>query len=68
MDERIRLLKFLSIFMIGGTERQFVNVVQRLDQSKFELHLACFKKFGPFLADVQACGFPISDYAIKRLY
>jgi len=68
MDERIRLLKFLSIFMIGGTERQFVNLVQRLDHSRFDLHLACFKKWGPFLPDIEACGYPISDYAIRRLY
>ena len=68
MEERIRLLKFLSVFMIGGTERQFVNIVHRLDRSKFDLHLACFRKFGAFLPDIEATGHPLSDYSIKSLY
>ena len=54
MDGRIRVLKFLSVFMIGGTERQFVNVVKNLDSSKFDVHLACFRKFGAFLPEIEA--------------
>jgi len=68
MSEKIRVLKFLSVFLIGGTERQFVNVVKRLDVSQFDVHLACFQKFGPFLPEIEKCGYPLRDYASGRLY
>ena len=33
-DSRIRLLKFLTIFAVGGTERQVVNLAEILEQGK----------------------------------
>ena len=68
MAERIRILKFLSVFMIGGTERQFVNVVKNLDSSRFDVHLACFRKFGAFLPEIEACGRPLTAFAVNSLY
>lgn len=65
--DRIRLLKFINIFAIGGTERQFVNLVKRLDESRFDVHLACFKRWGEFLGEIEASGRPLTDYAIKKL-
>jgi glycosyltransferase involved in cell wall biosynthesis len=67
-NDKIRVLKFLSVFMIGGTERQFVNVVKQLDRSKFEIHVGCFRKFGPLLEEINACGHPLTDYSIRSLY
>ena len=54
--------------MIGGTERQFVNVVHRLDRERFDLHLSCFRKFGAFLPDIEASGHPLTAYRIRSLY
>jgi glycosyltransferase involved in cell wall biosynthesis len=68
MDGRIRIVKFLSVFMIGGTERQFVNVVKNLDPSKFDVQLACFRKFGAFLPEIEACGRPITAFSVNSLY
>ena len=68
MAERIRILKFLSVFMIGGTERQFVNVVKNLDSSRFDVHLACFRKFGAFLPEIEACRRPLTAFAVNSLY
>ena len=44
--ERIRLLKFVTVFAVGGTERQVVTLAEGLDRSRFELHLACFRRTG----------------------
>ncbi|PYO27019.1 MAG: hypothetical protein DMD86_18640 [Candidatus Rokuibacteriota bacterium] len=44
--ERIRLLKFVSVFAVGGTERQVVTMAEGLDRARFELHLACFRRSG----------------------
>lgn len=60
-------MKFINIFAIGGTERQFVNVVQRLDGQKFDVHLACFKRWGEFLGEIEACARPLTDYQINKL-
>ncbi len=36
----------LTSFDVGGTERQMVELVHRLDRSRFEVHLACFHRGG----------------------
>lgn len=46
---RIKVLKFLNHFFVGGTERQFVQVATGLDPSRFEVEIACFKRKGPLL-------------------
>ena len=66
-SERIRLLKFLNFFAIGGTERQFVNLVKRLDPSRFDVQIGCFQKFGPFLADIEACGRTVTAFQITSM-
>src|SRR5215475_10263609 len=66
--EKIRLLKFLNIFAIGGTERQFVNLVKRLDPERFDLHIGCFQKTGAFLPEIEACGRPLADYRITSMH
>jgi glycosyltransferase involved in cell wall biosynthesis len=65
--EKIRLLKFLNVFAIGGTERQFVNIVKRLDAQRFDLHLACFRKWGAFLPEVEACERPLTAFQISSM-
>ena len=66
--DRIRLLKFIGVFAIGGTERQVVNLARELDSSKFELHMACFKRSGQLLKDIEALEVPISEFNISSLY
>src|SRR5262245_16222237 len=66
-DDKIRVLKFLSLFAVGGTERQFVNLIKRLDRDRFDLHLACFKRLGAFLPEVEAVGWPLQTFQIERM-
>jgi glycosyltransferase involved in cell wall biosynthesis len=66
--DKIRLLKFLNVFAIGGTERQFVNIVKRLDSRRFDLHLACFRKWGAFLPEVEACERPLTAFQISSMH
>jgi L-malate glycosyltransferase len=68
VDHRIRVLKFITLFAIGGTERQVVNLVRELDQTKFALQMACFQKTGPFLKDVESLGVQVSEFKIRKLY
>jgi glycosyltransferase involved in cell wall biosynthesis len=67
-DNRIKVLKFLTNFNIGGTERQFVQLVQQMDLDRFDLHVSCFARSGSFLPLVEARGIPLSTFSIRRLY
>ncbi len=64
----IRVLQFLPVFAIGGTERQVVNLSAGLDQTRFDLHIGCFERRGEFLPDVLARQIPVTEYKINRLY
>ena len=46
---RIKVLKFLNHFGIGGTERQFVYTANGLDSSRFDVEIACSLRDGPLL-------------------
>lgn len=50
---RIRILKFVNQFFIGGTEQQFVHVANGLDRSRFAVELGCFKREGPLLDSLE---------------
>lgn len=65
---RTRLLKFVNFFAIGGTERQFVTLAENLDPRRFDLHLACLRRWGPYLDRAERLGVPIAEYPVKSLY
>jgi len=58
---------FTDSFLAGGTERQFSSVVTQLDRKKYDLHVGCIQRRGPFLAEVEALGIPIQHYPIPSL-
>ena len=67
-ESPVRLLKFMTLFGFGGTERQVVNLVRGLDRSRFDPSFACLKRWGHFLNDIQDQQIPIAEYRITSLY
>ena len=65
---RIRLLKMLTSFQIGGTERQVTNLAMRIDSSRFDLHLACLRNMGELLQEIEPLRVPRPVFDIGRLY
>jgi glycosyltransferase involved in cell wall biosynthesis len=65
---RIKVLKFLTHFAVGGTERQFVYTATGLDRSRFDISVGCTARIGPFMKDIRALNVPIWEYPIKSLY
>lgn len=61
-SNRIRILKFINNFYIGGTERQFVYAANGLDRSRFAVDVACLSREGPLIdslsEDVQVHTYP----------
>ena len=62
---------FLTSFDVGGTERQMVELIRRLDPAEFEVHVGCFHRRGPLtpLVEERAASiaeFPIDGFARVR--
>jgi glycosyltransferase involved in cell wall biosynthesis len=66
--ERIRLLKFNTIFAVGGTEGQVTMVAKGLHQGSFDVHLACLLRSGQLLSQVELLENGLVDYKIRNLY
>ncbi|MBI4638176.1 MAG: glycosyltransferase [Candidatus Rokubacteria bacterium] len=62
------MLKFLTVFGMGGTERQAVALGRALAPSRFALHIACLRRWGHLLGEIEALGVPLAEYGIDRLY
>lgn len=67
-DGKIRLVTFVNAFAVGGTERHVVNLGKSLDRSQFDVRLACFRRLGQFLDEVEASRLPIWEYPINSLH
>jgi glycosyltransferase involved in cell wall biosynthesis len=65
--KRIRLLKFLNHFDVGGTERQFIHVANGLDRSKFDVEVACFRRAGALLETLRP-EMPVRRYAVESSF
>ncbi len=61
---QIPVAVFITSFHPGGTERQMTELIQRLDRSRFDVHVACFHKEGAWLPRVEACA-PVSAFPIR---
>jgi glycosyltransferase involved in cell wall biosynthesis len=67
-DSRARVALFLTSFYPGGTERQMVELVRRLDAAQFAVHVACLHREGAWAARAaekaaEVVEFPISGFA-----
>jgi L-malate glycosyltransferase len=65
---RIKLLKMLTNFHIGGTERQVVNLALGIDPARFDLHLACLQSAGALLGELKTLQVPRTEFRIGRFY
>lgn len=62
MTRRIRVLFAIGSLGCGGSERQLLNILRRLDRSRFEPHLYLLDRSGEFLAEIPE-DVPISAYS-----
>ncbi len=65
---RPRVLLFTDSFLRGGTERQFVYIVQFLDRERVDLRVGCLQRCGPLLAEIEALGMPIMEFPINSFF
>jgi glycosyltransferase involved in cell wall biosynthesis len=56
---------FLSSFDPGGTERQMIELIRRLDRRRFDVHVACFHRRGGWLPRVEAAAASVAEFPIS---
>ena len=56
---------FLSNFDVGGTERQMIQLIRRLDRERFDVRVICFTRAGQWLPQVEETGVPIVEFPIS---
>lgn len=57
--------QFVNCLGIGGTERQLVEQLRRLDRSRFESDVLCLHKVGEFLDPVREIGFEPTQFDLR---
>ncbi len=69
MSRNLRILEFVTNFCVGGTERQFLNLVDGLRGTGAEVHVACFRADGPLLGELRRSTprLPLTEYSVPSL-
>ena len=66
---RIRILYVVGNFVAGGAERHLLELWRRIDRTRFEVEIACFRREGQFTAEVEALGWPVRELRVgRRIY
>jgi len=69
MSRRLRVLYVVGNFVAGGAERHLLELWRRIDREAFAIEIACFRREGQFLADVEALGWPVRELGVgRRIY
>jgi glycosyltransferase involved in cell wall biosynthesis len=66
MSDRIRVLFVVGNFVAGGAERHLLELWKRLDRARFEVAIACFRREGAFLGEVESLGLPLHELRVGR--
>jgi glycosyltransferase involved in cell wall biosynthesis len=69
MSAPIRVLYVVGNFVAGGAERHLIELWKRIDRSRFEVVIACFRREGAFLAEAESLGWSVHELAVgRRIY
>lgn len=62
---QIPVAVFMTRFQPGGTERQMIELVRRLDGARFSVHVACFHRDGAWLSRVVERAASVAEFPIQ---
>src|SRR5262245_22918972 len=75
-ESRVRVLHLINNFEVGGTERQAVELLKRLNPGRFDVRLGAIRKAGPLYNEIadrfpEVPEFPLTSFynanAVKQL-
>jgi glycosyltransferase involved in cell wall biosynthesis/peptidoglycan/xylan/chitin deacetylase (PgdA/CDA1 family) len=64
MPPQIPLAIFVDRYIAGGTQRQMIELLKRIDRQRFRIHPVCFHDDGPWTHRVAELGDPIARFPI----
>lgn len=64
MTTRIPVAVFVDRFIAGGTQRQMIELLARLDRRRFRVHPVCFHKIGVWYDRAASLGEPVAVFPI----
>ncbi len=64
LPPQIPIAVFMTRFEPGGTERQMIELIRRLDPARFTVHVACFHKEGGWLERVTSRAASVAEFPI----
>ena len=65
---RPRVLHLITSFEIGGTERQAVELLKRLDEKRYDVRLAVLRNEGPFYIQIEARFPDVPEFPLTSFY
>lgn len=68
LRQRPRILHLVTSFEAGGTERQFVELLKRLDRERFDVRLAAIRKEGAFYEEIADAYPDVPEFRLTSFY
>lgn len=65
---RPRVLHLITSFEIGGTERQAVELLKRLDGKRYDVRLAVLRNDGPFYSEIETRFPEVPEFPLTSFY
>lgn len=62
---KLHVTQLVNCLGLGGTERQLVEHLRRLDRDERELDLCCLQKLGEFMPEVRSLGIEPHEFHLK---
>jgi glycosyltransferase involved in cell wall biosynthesis len=59
IPQKIKILYIIGTLDIGGTEKQLVELIKRLDKNRFNIAVCCLSQSGPLISSVHSEGIPV---------
>ncbi len=66
--EQVRILHIIDSLNIGGTERQCLETVKRMNGAKYNVHLVTLEKKGVLLDEIIEANVPLTEFKISDAF
>src|SRR5262249_1024545 len=66
--KKLRVLHLITSFEVGGTERQAVELLKRIDRRRFDVCLAAIRLEGPLYQEVAAIFPHVQQFPLTSFY
>jgi len=65
---KVKLLYIIGDLGYGGAEKHLTHVLRELDKSKYQPFVACFRKKGQYLPEIEKLNIPVINLGVGRIY